>query len=52
MLRSQNHTTRKIGWNVELIAVDDEKRRRDCVNNKEIANEGEKRCTRGVKLWN
>ena len=44
MLRSQNHTntnqfSRQIGWNVELISVDDAKLRRDCVSNKEIADE-------------
>ena len=52
MLRTQNHTntnqfSRKIGWNVELITVDDTKLRRDCVSNKEIADEKiEEGCTR------
>ena len=41
LLRSQNRTntnqfSRKIGWNVEVIAVDDEKRRADSVSNKKI----------------
>ena len=58
MLRSHNYTNTyhfsgKVGLNVELTDVDDEKKRRDCVSNKEIASaEIEKRCTRGVNLWN
>ena len=45
-------TLKKICGNVKLRKVDDEKRRRDDVSNKEISDEkGEKRCTRGVNLW-
>ena len=41
----------EISWNVKLWTVDDEKRRRDSVYNKEIADgKVEKRCTRGIKL--
>ena len=44
MLRCQKHTntfqfSNKIGWNVELITVDETELRRDYVSNKEIANE-------------
>ena len=47
-----NHFSRKIGWNVELIAVDNTKLWRDCVSNKELAEEKEKKgCTRGDNLW-
>ena len=36
---------KKIGWNVKLRTVDDEKSRRDGVSNKEISDEKvEKRC--------
>ena len=62
MFRSQNQTntnqfSRKYGWNVELIAVDKTKLWRDCVSNKELANEKEKKgCARGLSLgenlWN
>ena len=42
---------KEIGWNVKLRAVDDEKRRRNGVTNKEIADEEvEKGCTIGVKV--
>ena len=41
VLRSQNHTNtnhffKKNGWNIELVAVDNTKLRRNCVSNKEI----------------
>ena len=44
--------SRKIGWNVVLIAVGNTKLWRDCVSNKEIADEKEKKgCARGENLW-
>ena len=44
--------SRKIGWKVVLIAVGNTKLWRDCVSNKEIADEKEKKgCARAENLW-
>ena len=47
-----NQFSEKLGANSKLITVYDERRRRDCVSNKELSNEEiEKSWSRGVQLW-